>query len=101
MSLFVDTSVWYAAADSSDISNARAKAILANSEPLVTTDHVLVETWTLLRYRVHRQAAGRIEFTHQHAETLANDDLAARPSRSQLTPNQRNTGFGWQHINAS
>jgi predicted nucleic acid-binding protein len=59
MSLFVDTSVWYAAADSSDISNARAKAILANSEPLVTTDHVLVETWTLLRYRVHRQAAER------------------------------------------
>ena len=59
MSLFVDTSVWYAAADSSDISNARAKAILANSEPLVTTDHVLVETWTLLRYRLHRQAAER------------------------------------------
>jgi len=29
MSLFVDTSIWYAAADSSDASNARAKAILA------------------------------------------------------------------------
>jgi uncharacterized protein len=57
MSLFVDTSVWYAAADSSDISNARAKAILASGEPLVTTDHVLVETWTLLRYRIHRHAA--------------------------------------------
>jgi len=59
MSLFVDTSVWYAAADSSDLSNIRAKAILANGEPLVTTDHVLAETWTLLRYRVHRHAAER------------------------------------------
>src|ERR1035437_2341725 len=57
MSLFVDTSVWYAAADSSDSSNARAKAILAAGEPLVTSDHVLVETWTLLRYRIRRQAA--------------------------------------------
>jgi predicted nucleic acid-binding protein len=59
MSLFVDTSVWYAAADSSDASNARAKAILAAGEPLVTSDHVLVETWTLLRHRIRRQAANR------------------------------------------
>jgi len=59
MSLFVDTSVWYAAADSSDASNASAKIILAAGEPLVTSDHVLVETWTLLRYRLRRQAAER------------------------------------------
>jgi predicted nucleic acid-binding protein len=59
MSLFVDTSVWYAAADSSDASNTRAKAILQADEPLFTTDHVLVETWTLLRYRVQRYAAER------------------------------------------
>ena len=59
MSLFVDTSVWYAAADSSDAGNRRAKAILAASEPLITTDHVLVETWTLIRYRIHRRAAER------------------------------------------
>ncbi len=59
MSLFVDTSVWYAAADSSDLSNIRAKAILANGEPLLTTDHVLLETWTLLRFRIHRHAAER------------------------------------------
>ncbi len=45
MSLFVDTSIWYAAADSSDASNARAKAILKSGEVLLTTDHVLVETW--------------------------------------------------------
>jgi predicted nucleic acid-binding protein len=57
MSLFVDTSVWYAAADRGDASNARAKELLLAGEPLVTTDHVLVETWTLLRHRVHWGAA--------------------------------------------
>ena len=59
MSLFVDTSVWYAAADSGDASNRRAKAILKAGESLVTTDHVLVETWTLLRHRLGRLAAER------------------------------------------
>lgn len=57
MSVFVDTSVWYAAADADDRSNARAKAILSESARLVTTDHVLIETWTLLRWRIHRAAA--------------------------------------------
>ncbi|WP_158747922.1 PIN domain-containing protein [Acidobacterium sp. S8] len=47
MNLFVDTSIWYAAVDSSDRSNARAKAILRSGGLLVTSDHVLVETWTL------------------------------------------------------
>lgn len=59
MSLFVDTSIWYAAADSSDRSNARAKAVLGAGEPLVTTDHVLVETWTLLHHRLQPNAAER------------------------------------------
>jgi len=57
MSLFVDTSVWYAAADASDIDNIRAKAVLTRDESLFCTDHVLVETWTLLRNRIHRNAA--------------------------------------------
>jgi predicted nucleic acid-binding protein len=57
VSLFVDTSVWYAAADSADKSNARAREILSAGDSLVTTDHVLVETWTLLRWRIHRKAA--------------------------------------------
>jgi predicted nucleic acid-binding protein len=59
MSLFVDTSSWYAAADSSDRSNARAKAILKSGETLVTSDHVLVETWTLLHHKLDRKAAER------------------------------------------
>jgi predicted nucleic acid-binding protein len=59
MSLFVDTSIWYAAADSSDRSNVRAKAILSAGDVLVTTDHVLIETWMLIRYRIQRDAAER------------------------------------------
>jgi predicted nucleic acid-binding protein len=59
MSLFVDTSIWYAAADSSDRSNARAKAILSAGETLVTSDHVLIETWTLLHHRLQANAAER------------------------------------------
>jgi len=59
MSLFVDTSIWYAAADASDLNNARAKAVLSAGEQLVTSDHILVETWTLLRYRLQRSAAER------------------------------------------
>ena len=56
MSLFVDTSIWYAAADSSDRSNARAKVILKSGETLVTSDHVLIETWTLLHHKLDRKA---------------------------------------------
>lgn len=59
MSLFVDTSIWYAAADRGDASNRRAKEILAEGDALVTTDHVLVETWLLLRHRLGRHAAER------------------------------------------
>jgi predicted nucleic acid-binding protein len=59
MSLFIDTSVWYAGVDSSDVDNARAKKILAMGEPLLTTDHVLLETWFLLQSHIHRQAAER------------------------------------------
>ena len=57
MSLFVDTSAWYAAADRSDASNARAKSVLVGGETLVTSDHVLIETWSLLHHRIHRKAA--------------------------------------------
>ena len=59
MSLFVDTAAWYVAADAGDRGNGRAKAILAAGERLVTADHVWVETWLLLRYRLDRRAAER------------------------------------------
>ncbi|MGI8610445.1 MAG: type II toxin-antitoxin system VapC family toxin [Candidatus Dormibacteria bacterium] len=59
MTVFVDTSVWYAAADSGDVDNGRAREILAVQEPLLTSDHVLVESWLLLRRRLGGGAAER------------------------------------------
>ncbi len=59
MNLFVDTSVWYAAADSGDRANRRAVDILSSGEPLLTSDHILAETWLLLRHRLNRDAAER------------------------------------------
>lgn len=59
MSRFVDTSAWYAAADSSDRSSAAVKAALSSGDALMTSDHVLVETWLLLRHRLGRRAAER------------------------------------------
>ena len=55
----MDTSAWYAAADSGDRDNARAKELLTRDARLVTTDHVLAETWHLLRHRLGREAAER------------------------------------------
>lgn len=58
MSLFVDTSVWYAAASTGDRNNSRAKELL-EGEQRVITDHVLVETWRLLAYRHSTKVADR------------------------------------------
>jgi uncharacterized protein len=57
LSIFVDSSIWFAAGNSRELRNQRAKAILADNTPRVTTDHILVETWLLLNSRVHRHAA--------------------------------------------
>ena len=59
VTVFVDTSVWYAVMDRGDSHSPRAKAILNSGNPLLTTDHVLVETWALLRYRGQDAAARR------------------------------------------
>lgn len=59
MSVFVDTSVWFAAANPDDDYNGRARDILASADALITTDHVLAETWTLIRNRIHYRAADR------------------------------------------
>jgi predicted nucleic acid-binding protein len=59
VTLFVDTSIFYAAADRSDRGNARAKAIIAGGDRLLTTDHVLIETWLLIQRRLGANAADR------------------------------------------
>ncbi len=57
MSVFVDTSVWFAVANTREQRNERAKAILGAMIGPLTTDHIVVETWLLLNGRVHREAA--------------------------------------------
>jgi predicted nucleic acid-binding protein len=72
LSIFVDSSIWFASMVAKDRNNSRAKAVLLSAEGYVTTDHVVVETWLLLnsRYRHHaaeqfwdgiRRGAARLE----------------------------------------
>lgn len=60
LTVFVDTSALYAAVDTSDRHNGRAKEILAASRTLLTTDHVLVESWLLVQRRLGRVAAEQV-----------------------------------------
>ena len=48
VTLFVYTSAFYAAADSADRSHGRATEVLTAASSLITSDHVLVESWTLI-----------------------------------------------------
>jgi uncharacterized protein len=59
LSVFADSSAFYAAADDGDRSNARARELLSGEEQLLTTDHVLVESWLLLQRRLGGPAAER------------------------------------------
>jgi predicted nucleic acid-binding protein len=81
LSLFVDTSVWYAAADRSDRENQPAKELLGRGEELITTDHVLVETWLLMHHRLGEAAAGRfwagLRAGAAHMEAVVHGDLDA------------------------
>jgi predicted nucleic acid-binding protein len=57
VSVFVDSSVWFAAANIKDRNNAAAKQLLAGLSNLITTDHVLVESWLIMQRHIHRRAA--------------------------------------------
>ena len=57
MSIFVDSSAWYAAADRGDRQNDNAKRLLATDEALVTSDHILVESWRLIHHFLSAHAA--------------------------------------------
>ena len=59
MTLFVDSSAFYAGADRGDRQHQRAVAILSAGESLVTTDHVVVEAWLLLQRRLGTRIAER------------------------------------------
>jgi predicted nucleic acid-binding protein len=57
VTVFIDTSVWFAMVVRRDRNNARAKEILGGIDRAVTTDHVIVETWLLLNNRYRRSGA--------------------------------------------
>lgn len=58
--IMVDTGAWYAICDASDKNHGRAKEFykqVAGTVPLVTTDIIMAETWTLLVARLGRAVA--------------------------------------------
>jgi len=57
LSIFVDSSLWFATLVARDRNHARTRMILSDTEEYVTTDHVVVETWLLLNSRYHRHGA--------------------------------------------
>lgn len=61
MSVFIDTNVFIAAADAGEARHARGREILTRvtREGPFTTDHVVIETWAILRRRAGWEAAER------------------------------------------
>jgi predicted nucleic acid-binding protein len=57
--VFVDSSAFFASLDRGDVDHARATVVLSGGERLLTTDHVLVESWRLARQRLGRDVARR------------------------------------------
>ena len=92
MSIFAHTSVWYSAADSHDADNRRAKGILSTNELLLTTDHVLIETWRLLCYRARRQVAdlfwARLRSGLATVESVSRADLESAWQIGEAYPDQ-------------
>lgn len=57
MTIFVDSSVWFAAVFEKDADHKPALKILDEAPALLTTDHIVVETWLLLKNRFNQAIA--------------------------------------------
>lgn len=57
MSVFIDSSVWFASMVARDRNNSRATAILSDADGYLTSDYVVVETWLLLNSRYGKHGA--------------------------------------------
>jgi predicted nucleic acid-binding protein len=79
---FVDTSFWVAYRFRGDEHHADAVLLWADrSQPLLTTNHVVGETWTFLRRRVgHAEAVGFIDNVEQSTRlaVVSVDEVAER-----------------------
>jgi uncharacterized protein len=78
--------------DRADADNGRAKGILSTGEPLLTTDHVLIETWRLLGYRARRHVAdlfwARLRSGLATVESVSLADLEAAWHIGEAYPDQ-------------
>jgi predicted nucleic acid-binding protein len=92
LSVFVDSSAWFALVAARDSHNARAKSLLQKETGLVTSDHVVVETWLLLNNRFHRHAADsfweRIRRGPAQIEHVTAADLEAAWAIGEIFPDQ-------------
>ncbi|MBN1962449.1 MAG: PIN domain-containing protein [Deltaproteobacteria bacterium] len=75
MTIFIDTSAFYAMLDRDDVNNQRAKDIWINlvetETPLITSNYILIETFALLQHRLGIAAlqafySDVLSLVHQH-----------------------------------
>lgn len=80
MTLFVDSSAWFAAANPRDRHHDRAKVIFRDNPQLVTTDHVAVETYLLMASRLSERAArsfwSALEMGHAGMALVSREDMS-------------------------
>jgi predicted nucleic acid-binding protein len=92
VSVFVDSTFWFAAIVARDRNHARARSVLQRMSGHVTSDHVLVESWLLLNSRYHRRGAEllweRIRNGAARVETVTPADLEAAWAIGEIFPDQ-------------
>ena len=93
MTIFIDSSVWFSAVFAKDARHALAKSILSENSPLVTSDHILIETWLLLKNRFNQAAAEgfcrRIMGGWCRIEIATFEDLQAAETVRDAFPDQK------------
>jgi predicted nucleic acid-binding protein len=93
VTIFVDSSVWFAAVFEKEAHHARSLEILEQASDLITTDHVVVETWLLLKSRFNQATAEafcqRVCDGWCGIEMVTNEDLAAAELIRAAFPDQR------------
>ncbi|MDE0375110.1 MAG: PIN domain-containing protein [bacterium] len=91
--VFVDTSVWYAAAADGDAHSEVARSLLAdNAGTLVTSDLVLAELWNLVNARADHRTANRLVSSIAagiaRVECATDEDLEAAAGALAAFPDQ-------------
>ncbi|MXV89584.1 MAG: PIN domain-containing protein [Acidimicrobiia bacterium] len=91
--VFVDTSIWYAAADDGDAHNEVARSLLSeHAGELVTSDLVLAELWNLINARAGHHTANRVVTAIAagiaRVECAVSADLQAAAAASAAFPDQ-------------